>query len=116
MTRKKLTCCQARLSEFLSQFNFVITYRPGRLGGKPDALTRQSENLPVEGGDDRLTLQEIALLKPKNFDPAHLNSFHAALIDPENTLDLIKEGYAHDLDLQILWDAMQRQYQNSPIA
>jgi hypothetical protein len=31
---------QARWSQFLSQFNFQIVYRPGQSGGKPDALTR----------------------------------------------------------------------------
>ncbi|KAI1003081.1 hypothetical protein K3495_g5122 [Podosphaera aphanis] len=31
---------QARLSEFLSRFNFVISYRPGKLGGKSVDLSR----------------------------------------------------------------------------
>ena len=34
---------QARWSEFLSGFDFVINYHPGRLGAKPDALTRRSD-------------------------------------------------------------------------
>src|SRR5260221_4119139 len=37
---KKLTCRQACWSEYLSQFNLQIRFRPGRLGTKPDALTR----------------------------------------------------------------------------
>src|SRR6266436_1526995 len=37
-TTKKLTRRQARWSEFLSQFNLSIHFRPGRLGAKPDAL------------------------------------------------------------------------------
>src|SRR6266446_4358086 len=37
-TTKKLTRWQARWSEFLSQFNLSIRFRPGRLGAKPDAL------------------------------------------------------------------------------
>ena len=39
-TTKMLTRCQACWSEFLSQFNMVIRFRPGRLGAKPDSLTR----------------------------------------------------------------------------
>jgi len=39
-TSKVLSCQQAWWSEFLSQFNLVIRFRPGKLGGKPDALTR----------------------------------------------------------------------------
>ena len=38
---KKLTRRQARWSEYLSQFNLKIRFRPGRLGTKPDALTHR---------------------------------------------------------------------------
>ena len=49
MTTKLLNRRQARWSEFLSRFNFRIVYRPGKVGGKPDALTRRSGDLPKEG-------------------------------------------------------------------
>ena len=39
-TSKVLTCRQARWSEYLCQFNLVIHFRPGKLGAKPDTLTR----------------------------------------------------------------------------
>ncbi|SJL16829.1 uncharacterized protein ARMOST_20358 [Armillaria ostoyae] len=39
-TMKILTRQQVRWSKYLSQFNLVICFCPGRLGGKPDALTR----------------------------------------------------------------------------
>ena len=39
-TTKVLTRRQARWSEYLSQFNLIIRFRPGHLGTKPDALTR----------------------------------------------------------------------------
>jgi len=39
-TTKVLTRRQVRWSEYLSQFNLVIWFRPGHLGTKPDALTR----------------------------------------------------------------------------
>ena len=51
MTTKMLNRRQARWSEFLSWFNFVVTYRPGKQGGKPDALTRRSGDLPREGDE-----------------------------------------------------------------
>ena len=47
-TTKVLTRRQARWSEYLSQFNLVIRFRPGRLGTKPDALTRQWDVYPKE--------------------------------------------------------------------
>ncbi|CAA7270379.1 unnamed protein product [Cyclocybe aegerita] len=39
-TTKLLNCRQARWSEYLSQFNLIVRFRPGKLGAKPDALTR----------------------------------------------------------------------------
>ncbi len=99
MSSKKLTRCQARWSEFLSQFNFVITYLPGCLGEKPDVLIRLSEDLPVEGGYERLAQQEKALLKPKYLDRVRLNTSLASITYSENTLDLINKGYAHNFDL-----------------
>src|SRR5260221_2120134 len=41
MTLKKLSRWQARWAEFLAQFNMRVRFRPGRLGSKPDALTRR---------------------------------------------------------------------------
>ena len=51
MSTKLLSRRQARWSEFLSRFNFRIVYRPGKAGGKPDALTRRSGDLPKEGDE-----------------------------------------------------------------
>ena len=39
MTTKKLSRRQARWAEFLSGFNFVISYTPSRENGKADSLT-----------------------------------------------------------------------------
>ena len=39
-TTKMLTRRQAQWSEYLSQFNMVIQFRPGKLGEKLDSLTR----------------------------------------------------------------------------
>jgi hypothetical protein len=51
---------QARWSEYLSSFDYLVIYRPGRLGGKPDALTRRSDVYPLEGGEG------YALANPQN--------------------------------------------------
>src|ERR1700726_1169921 len=58
-----LTRCQASWSEFLSQFNFVIRFCPGRLGMKPDALTRRWDIYPKEGDSD------YARVNPQNLRP-----------------------------------------------
>jgi len=65
MSTKLLNRWQARWSEFLSCFDFRIVYRPGKAGGKPDALTWRSGDLPEEG-DERLLTNRHAVLKPQN--------------------------------------------------
>src|ERR1700719_1201196 len=62
-TTKLLTRRQARWSEFLSQFNLVICFRPGKLGTKPDSLTRRWDVYPIEGDRD------YAQVNPQNFHP-----------------------------------------------
>ncbi|MBW0557253.1 hypothetical protein O181_096968 [Austropuccinia psidii MF-1] len=51
MSSQVLTCCQARWAEFLSEFLFSITYRPGRLATLPDALSRRDDVCPERGVD-----------------------------------------------------------------
>jgi len=51
-TTKLLNRCQARWSEYLSQFNLVIRFCPGKLSTKPDALTCQWDVYLKEGGSD----------------------------------------------------------------
>ena len=62
-TTKLLTWQQARWSEFLLQFNMVICFCPGKLGTKPDALTRCWDVYPKEGDKD------YARVNPHNFQP-----------------------------------------------
>ena len=86
MSTKKLSRRQARWSEFLSRFNFVITYRPGKLGGKPDALTRRSGDLPREG-DERLQGQNQVVLKPQNL------MLSANLVEPDDAADVVIDDF-----------------------
>ena len=70
LSTKLLNHRQARWSEFLSRFDFRITYRPGKAGGKPDTLTWRSGDLPTEG-DERLLANQYAVLKPQNLLDLH---------------------------------------------
>jgi hypothetical protein len=62
-TSKVLTRHQVRWLEYLCHFNMVIRFRAGRLGGKPDALTRRWDVYPKEGDKD------YAQVNPHNFRP-----------------------------------------------
>lgn len=114
ISTKTLNRRQARWSEFLSRFNFVISYRPGRLGGKPDALTRRSEDLPSEKRDEHFRQYQQIVLKPHNLDPELIQNNQKLLdlvpasmeaaIDTQNISDqienLMTKEYQTDLDLQ----------------
>ena len=60
-TTKILTHWQAHWSEFLSTFHLIIRFCPGKLGTKPDALTRQWDIYPKEGNSD------YATVNPQNY-------------------------------------------------
>jgi len=62
-TTKVLTRRQARWSEYLSQFNLIIRFRPGRLSTKLDALTRRWDVYPKGGNTG------YATVNPHNFKP-----------------------------------------------
>ena len=61
-TTKILSRRQARWSEYLSTFNMTIRFRPGRLGTKPDALTRRPDLYPRGEG-------KYSEVNPHNFRP-----------------------------------------------
>ncbi len=45
-TKSLLSRRQARWAQELAQYEFKIVFRPGKLNGKADALTRRSGDLP----------------------------------------------------------------------
>jgi hypothetical protein len=72
MTTKQLNQRQVRWAEFLSQFNFVITYRPGTKATIPDALSRLPGVAPADADDERLRHRDRVILTPKKLDPTIL--------------------------------------------
>src|SRR5436853_6910743 len=76
----------------MAQFPWYAEYRPGKLGGKPDALTRRSGDLPKEG-DERLAQRSQTLLKLEDYTPIQI----ASLATPKARLDtLCDSAYAAD--------------------
>jgi hypothetical protein len=93
MTTKLLNRCQAHWSQFLSQFNFKIVYHPGTAGGKPDALTRRSRDLP-KAGDDRSLKNQITIIKPKNI--LQLSPTMTPILASPVLAQLFTDGYNED--------------------
>ena len=52
--------------EILSQYDIKIEYRPGKEGGKPDALTRREGDLP-QNNDERIKQRERILLPKEQY-------------------------------------------------
>ena len=90
-TTKLLTRRQVRWSEYLSGFNYLIRYRAGRLGTKPDALTRREDVYPR--GEDA-----YALANPHTFQSMFKAGqlFRAIILDSASLLVSIRHGLQTD--------------------
>ena len=125
---KVLTRRQARWSEYLSRFDFNIKYRPGRLGGKPDALTRRDDVYSKRGdtGYADANPQNVARLfsdgqlldLPERGNPAAnsevvvcFSAINSAALKALGVVDMdsiaadIKEGIVSDPEANKLLDA-----------
>jgi hypothetical protein len=69
MSTKRLTRRQARWAEFLADYHFQITYRPGRDNQKADALTRRPGDRPEGDQDDRQKEMVRTILTPDKIHP-----------------------------------------------
>ena len=78
MNTKDLNRRQTRWAEFLAEFNFWITYRPGKSGAKPDSLIRRPGDFPEDASDSRHLYQHQTVLKRKNLDHNMQKAFRLA--------------------------------------
>ena len=70
MSVKKLTSRQERWAEFLSEYNFVISYQSGKKNDKADTLTRKPHQRLMDSNDKRLEHCMQTLLPPERFEYA----------------------------------------------
>ncbi|TIA47146.1 hypothetical protein D6C77_10332 [Aureobasidium pullulans] len=100
-TKQRLSRRQIRWSEFMSEFNWKITYRPGAQQGKPDALSRRSADFPQSPDDEREMDRYQALIRPENLPsmqlPADSTSLSAVLLASlTSNEELLLEPSLHD--------------------
>jgi len=90
-TTKQLMRRQVHWSEYLSGFNYLIRYRAGRLGTKPDALTRREDVYPH--GENA-----YALANPHNFQSMFKAGqlLCAIILDSASLLVSIRHGLQTD--------------------
>jgi hypothetical protein len=101
MTKRLLSRRQARWAEFLSRFSYEFKYRPGKLNGKADALTRRSQDVPT-GDDPRVLQQERVLIDPKliNLSPVTVEGEPRNETETPTLEELFTQGYQSDKFLQ----------------
>ncbi|KAG0158308.1 hypothetical protein PDIDSM_5821 [Penicillium digitatum] len=108
-TTKLLNRRQARWSEFLSRFNFKITYRPGKQGAKPDALTRSQTVLKKENLQINVTTRQrngVTTTTPPELPD---------LPEPPSTIkDLLLEAYNQDKVVQSILEALDKNASRHP--
>ena len=92
-TTKLLTCWQARWSETLSQLNFVIRFHPGKLGAKPDALTRHWD-VYHKGGNSNFFMANPTNLHPIFTQEQLISSLHVTYL----TIPIIHHAVLMDIN------------------
>jgi hypothetical protein len=97
-TKKQLNDRQARWNLLLATYDFKLEYRPGKLGGKPDALTRRSTDTE-EVRESRNATREVTVLEPRLFEGSAT----------ENTTQEIKTLTLKDEWIQNVITAMSEQ-------
>ena len=107
LTTKVLTQRHARWSEFLSQFNLMIHFHPGKLGTKPDMLTRQWDIYPKEGE------RSYAAVNPHNFRPVFTNEQLASSLQATVLYALVLQATTI-IDLETLYSDIRSALHSDP--
>ena len=103
---RKLNRRQARWSLFLCDFNFELLYRPGKEGGKPDALSRRADyqlkpgDVQVEGQNQVLLPQEKFLIGSTRKHESELSFLDKIKIDQSEDEFLRKLAEGKDFTLE----------------
>lgn len=96
-----LTERQMRWSALLSEFDYNLQYRPGKLAVRPDALSRRAQDIPKDITDERLTNRFRTLLKRVRIK---LGRIEAEAGDEDMPLDFETEVPLFDqADMQQEW-------------
>ena len=88
MSTKQLTARQARWAEALSEYYFIITYRPGKDNVQADALTRRNDEVASQDQLKKEARQQVLLTADK-LDPRivqQLEDVYVNVLAPLGTL------------------------------
>ena len=97
MTIKKLTPRQTRWAEFLSKFNFVVTYQTRKKNNKADALIKKPNKRPANDKNNWQEYRMQTLLPPERIE-----------IYPIEVTDQLEEYYKPEQHEVINWLKQQK--------
>jgi len=95
-TKKDLNLRQAQWGERLANYDFMIKYRPGKLAGKPDILSRESGDSPWEGDMKYRQNHGRTLLPEEAFEASRIGN-HAKVLQANTT-----ETISLEIDKELL--------------
>jgi hypothetical protein len=93
---RRLNERQMRWAEILARYCFKLSYRPGKLASRPDALSRREQDVPEGQEDDRLQHRHRQLLEPSATMIKATDTSDNDVPNDQNTPFM-------DPDLQALW-------------
>jgi hypothetical protein len=96
---------QARWSLFLTRFDYEILHRPGRLGGKPDRLSRRVDHEPEDGIDNT----ETVILKPEVFKIKTMKRGHGSIVNDHPILKKIRQSNKLDTSVAQALETIHKQ-------
>src|SRR5260221_11532857 len=99
MTSKKLSCRQARWAEFLAQFNMRVHFRPGRLGSKPDALTRRWDLYTDRDGQEPAATNVCPIFNSEHLAEDPVLARTGTMEEPTATAGVTMDSEAIDGDI-----------------
>ena len=106
MNVKKLNRQQARWALYLSQFNFVLSHKPGAMMVKADSLSRRPDHKKGMEDDNK----DVVLLKPEFFCIQALRRGHLLIHrDEKGLLKKIRESKVQDEQVVKAVEAMKNQ-------
>jgi len=99
--KKDLNLRQARWGEQLANYDFTIKYRPERLAGKPDILSRESGDSPWEGDMKHRQNHSRILLPKEAFEALQANTTETINLEiDKELLNEIRTLSAADKEIQ----------------
>jgi len=98
-TKRDLNLRQAWWGECLANYDFTIKYQPGKLAGKPDILSRESEDSPWEGDMKHRQNQGRILLPEGHFKTQEI--LQALQVNTTETINI-------EIDKELLEEIRER--------